>query len=433
MRSIKHSLKYIAVFLGMVALLTSMLSAVAMIPRSAIQKNMQESAEFLCKGELFDTIVEDVDGSKIDRYADSILLAIAYQYEEESPLSSVMWSSYYFSKYQNENENLLDAVTKGYDANQQYLRYWHGSNVVVRPLHLLFSIEQIYILNAIILIGLLVWLLFLFGKERAWVPMAGILLGMVLTSSWFVPLSLEYTWTYILMLAISIYCFKLSVTNKVKDFGVCFLVAGMLTNFFDFLTTETLTLLVPLLLLAWREFHRNEEYSAICVIKNVMHRIFLWGAGYVGMWLMKWVLASIVLKQDVMPYVTEHIVERAYGMVENGWISYALTTIGRNISCLFPLEYKDAGVFVGGLFLIVIAYIGYVYHKKQISHRQVIFYGVIGCIPFVRYIVLMNHSYLHAFFTYRALLATVLALTMLFAEVVEWRWLIHANERRRKC
>lgn len=416
----------------MTVLLTTLLTAVAMIPRSAIQENVQKSAEFLCESELFGNAVEGVYGSKIDRYADSILLAIAYQYDEEEPLSSVMWSSYYYTSYQNENENLLDAVSKDLEANQQYLRYWHGSNVVVRPLLMFFSIEQIYVLNGIVLAGLCVVLLVMFIKERAWGPMIGLLAGVVLTSSWFVPLSLEYTWTYILMLVMSICCWKWALLEKQHTLNFAFLIAGMLTNFVDFLTTETLTLLVPLLLVVWISLNRNSNVSIDTTIKNTIKRTCLWGFGYVGMWLMKWCMASVVLQQNVMPYVTEHIAERTTGDVGLGIGAYILSTIGKNMKCLFPFEYGELGTFLGFAFCAIVCYVGYVYRKKNTDRKQVLLYGIIGIVPFVRYLVLLNHSYLHAFFTYRAQLATILAIAMILVEVVEWRWLIHADERKRK-
>lgn len=424
MRVIKSSLKYIAVFLVFTAFLTGLLTAVALIPRSAIKENVEASARFLCEGELFGEVIEGIKGSKIDRYADSILLGIAYQYDDKEPLQSVMWSSYHYEKYQNVNENLFEAVTRDLDANQEYLRYWHGSNVVVRPLLMFFSIEQIYVLNAVLLSVLIVGLFFLLVKEKAWGPVTGLGLGLVMTNSWFVPLSLEYTWNYIIMFLMAILCWKLSGAGVQKYLGRCFLVAGMITNYMDFLTTEILTLLVPLLLLMWRDY-QNKVCEAI-------KWTVAWGTGYIGMWLMKWLLASMILKENVLPYVTGHMIERTSGDVGLGWITLVIETIRRNVSCLLPFEYGTAGAVMGILILVIVLYVGYVYQKKQLMKDKILLYGMIGLVPFIRYIVLLNHSYLHSFFTYRALLATILAIVMILAEVVEWRWLIHADERKTK-
>lgn len=119
MTTVKSSIRYIVTFFLMTILLTGLLVLAAFIPQNAIRGNVRESAEYLCEGELFGTVVDGVRGSEIDRYADSILLAIAYQYDADHPLSSVMWSSYYYTPYENENENLLHAVTEGKKANRQ--------------------------------------------------------------------------------------------------------------------------------------------------------------------------------------------------------------------------------------------------------------------------------------------------------------------------
>lgn len=71
MKIIRHYLKYGLVFVAVTIVLVVMLLLSAMIPRSEIKEQVRESAEYLCEGELFGTVVEDVNGSKIDRYADS--------------------------------------------------------------------------------------------------------------------------------------------------------------------------------------------------------------------------------------------------------------------------------------------------------------------------------------------------------------------------
>lgn len=259
MQMVKSCFKYILVFLIVTVLLLSVLVLSAKIPKSAIKENMQESAIYLCEGELFGMVVENVNGSKIDRYADSILLAIAYQYDSDKPLTSVMWSSYYHTELYNENENLLAAVTYESEANQQYLRYWHGSNAIVRPLLTFFNLKEIYILNGVLLVLLIIGLFVILLKHKAYVPAVGIAFGLVLTSAWFVPFSLEYTWTYLLMLLASMVGIQLMFKKRYKAMSVFFLICGMVTNYLDFLTTETLTLTVPLLLMLWVEHKQNGQ------------------------------------------------------------------------------------------------------------------------------------------------------------------------------
>lgn len=420
-----RGLKYIFVFLITVTLLTGMLVLAAKIPQSAIEDNVRESAEYLCQGELFGMVIDGVKGSEIDRYADSILLAIAYQYDEEHPLRSVMWSSYYYTDYQNENKNLLDAVTNGYGPNQQYLRYWHGSNAIVRPLLTVFNIQQIYICSGIVLLVLIIWLMAILIKNKAYAPAIGVLAALILTASWFVPLSLEYTWTYLLMLGMSIIGFKLALQENWSRLGIFFLIGGMVTNYMDFLTTETLTLTVPLLLILWVSLQKREDKPILCQVKIAGKAVAAWGCGYLGMWLTKWLMASVILQENVMPYVSEHIEERIGGNIGIGLWQYITGAVWNNIKCLFPFGYGVAGLFAGIALILFAVYLGYVYHGKHICKEHILLYLIIGLLPYLRYMVLHNHSYLHCFFTYRAQMATILAIVLILDELMDRRWTVH--------
>ena len=433
MQVLKNCTKYILTFIITILLLMGMLVCSAMIPRTMIKENIEESAAYLCDGELFGCVVKDVNGSKIDRYADSILLAISYQYDSDKPLTSVMWSSYYFSKYQNENFNLLDAVTNDLDPNQQYLRYWHGSNAIVRPLLMVFNIKQIYILSGILLAGLVIILLTVLIKHKAYTPAVGVFAGLVGVSFWFVPFSLEYIWTFFVMLVVSLVGVKQAYRGNAGKLGILFLITGMVTNYLDFLTTETITLTVPLLLVLWAE-QRETGYEGIqCSIKTTAKSVAAWGFGYVGMWLMKWLIASIVLGENVMPYVSQHIGERLDGNLGLGPVQYIFGAIWNNIMCIFPFEYGIMGTIIGIAIVIFVIYTGYVYHAGNIDNKMILLYALVGLIPYMRYVVLHNHSYLHYFFTYRAQMATILAILLILEKLTDGRWPVNANKRKRKA
>lgn len=414
MQTLRHILKYIVIFLLAAALLTALLVLCACIPKAAIQENMLESARFLREGALFGTVVDGVEGSKIDRYADSILLGIAWQLDGEKPLSSAMEASYYYTDYQNENQNLLDAVSRNLPANRQYLRYWHGSIALLRPLLCFLELSQIYALHGMVLAVLAIWLLAALCRKRAFVPAFGMVLGLVMTSSWFVPLSLEYTWTYLVMLAGSVLAVQLAFAGKWRHMGIFFLLSGMVTNYLDFLTTETLTLLVPLLLVLWIGRTETELRSLAC------KAVIFWGFGYVGMWLTKWLLAAVVLGENVLPYVMGHVQERLGGDLGLSLGRYMAGAVLRNLGCLFPLEYGTLGVLAALALVVFGSYVGYVYQKKTVCWDRFFLFGILGLVPYVRYLVLHNHAWLHCFFTYRAQLAAILAAVMIVEELTDW-------------
>lgn len=91
--------------------------------------------------------------------------------------------------------------------------------------------------------------------------------------------------------------------------AVFFLVSGMVTNFLDFLTCESLTLLMLMLL--------DRDDARPRMTRKDLPRIALdWAVGYGGMYLLKWGLAGIVMGENPLPYITSHIGERMVGSVE---------------------------------------------------------------------------------------------------------------------
>ncbi len=417
MSAVRSVIFNIIIFFAAAALMTGLLVLAVFIPKEKIREKSLESAQYLADGEIFGTVMEDVEGSRIDRYADSILLNIAYCYDVSAPLRSVMLSAYYFTPDHNENDNYLFAVKDDLPPNQQYLRYWHGSNIIVRPLLTLLSLKQIYVFNAVLLILLTAGFLILAIKMKMTVPAAGMAICLVLTGCFFVPLSLEYTWTVMLMLIFSMIALCIASKKRSGTYITFFMLAGMITNYFDFLTAETLTLTVPLLLIMWAEkragAERSEKESLMLLLKNALS----WGCGYVGMWVLKWIMAAAVFGENTMPYVREHIEERLGGDLGLNIFQYMIGAEWRNIICLFPLGYGGFGAFAGIILAVIAGYIGYVYHRKDFDRVFILICVLIGLVPYIRYIVLHNHSFLHCFFTYRAQAATILAVVFIIAEL----------------
>ncbi len=373
---------------------------------------MESSAQLLCEKRVFFDELENVAASRIDRYADSILLNIAWCFDDKTPLSSVMRSAYYSVPIRDENENFLEAVTENKEGNLQYMRYWHGSAGLVRIFSVLGDVRTLYILNGFVIFLLIAVLLFLMFRHKMKALAVAIFIGTVMVSIWFVPFSLEYTWTVMLAYLFSIATLIIIIRKQDKPLYGLFLFSGMLTCYMDFLTTETLTLTLPLLIVLYMEhsekrdnYKRAAGYSAI------------WAVGFVITWISKWVLASVVLKENVMPYITEHVSERLGGNIGISLPGYLIGALWRNLSCLFPFGYGSAGIVAGFALLIFAVYRLYVYKVSGWDRNYIIALAVVAVIPFIRFLVLHNHSYLHYFFTYRALMGTVVAIVLIIAEV----------------
>lgn len=422
-RRIWNLWKYPAAFFLTFLLLTALLVGAACVPRQRIRQNMLKSAETMCETRTQFLITSWIRASQIDRYADSITLSIAYHLDENAPLQSAMTASCRGYQHPNANQVLLQSVRGDLPATQEYLRYWHGSAALMRILHLFWDIQTVYRFHGILMAALCLVLVLLLVKHNLRGEAAGFLLSMILVSVWYVPLCLEYTYAFLCMLAASLLGVWLALRGRESWFGGFFLVTGMVTVYFDFLTAETLSLTVPLLLIL-RVWSRQGKTGGQMWARSVQCGA-AWGAGYLGMWAMKWALASLVLGENVMPFVRSHVTERLSGAVAGIRITgnAGLDMILLNLRKLFPFEYGLSGavLFMAFQFLAVFlpVFTGRVVRKTEIRPSKAALFFALSLLPYVRFLILRNHSYIHSFFTYRALAASALAVCCLVLELVE--------------
>ncbi len=447
-----------------VAFAVLLLVCSAFLPQNRIRTNMASSAHFLCEHEVFFNLHDTIDASRVDRYADSILLNIAYHFDRNDALSSTIKSAYYYTPYQNENLNLKEAVRSNLPANQQYLRYWHGPAAMVRLFHVFTDIRGMYLANGILLIALVLALIGILMLRRQYAAALCTAAALIAGSIWYVPLSLEYTWTVLLALGFSIYTVIVAATGSsssgsyavrlkkpsggtppesqiYNSHSFMFLIAGITTCYFDFLSTETLTLLMPLMLMTFLEQRRERAETGPSaaasssskgklrrstkkapslppLVGRTISRCIYWGAGYVLMWLTKWGLASLVMHENALSYVTDHAAQRLGGDVGVSLAETLLQAIVKNVGCLFPLGYFGiAGIAATPVLIVIWLCRWFVYRTGRADRTLIITLAALGLIPFIRYLVLHNHSYIHYFFTYRALMATILAAGLILAEL----------------
>lgn len=217
-------------FLVLTFLEVFLLSAVSLIPRSAIRKHTQESAEYLLEKPVFYRVVKQDPASNIDHYADAILLNILYHFDSAHPVTSPLTASYYYTETHNENENLYTAVTSNVTPTYDYFRYWHGSTIFIRPLLTILNIRQIYIFFAIILAVLFIVLFTQLTKSGYTICALAMSVALLSVSFWFIPMSLEYIWCFLIMLIAGILTILL-YQKKQEVSGLFFLLVGNITAY----------------------------------------------------------------------------------------------------------------------------------------------------------------------------------------------------------
>ncbi len=417
----KKVLKYIAIFFCVLIVCLALLVITSKIPKSSIEENIKESAEYYKEVKGIEMIRRWREYTYIHYYADSMLLNIIYNIDTEHPLSSSLKAMYYEHIKQDINDDFIATVEKGYEANTEYLRYWHGSMIIIRPLLTFLNISQIYILNGVIMALLIIWLTILLF--RRYKPIAiFFVISLVSVTILFVPMCLEYTWTILLALIGSIVAILLE-KNKGHLLYPLFMVFGILACYFDFLSTETLTLTLPLILVLVIRYKDKRLNNFKEGLKFVFLSGILWFVGYASMWFAKWLISSTVLGINSFDYVTDKALVRIGESVNRlSGISLSLGAIMRNVRILFPLpnfrKYSDI-ILIAILVIALLIHIIVVDRKKIKKLWFSLLMLIVGIIPFIRFAILANHAYRHCFFTFRALMVSVIALLVIVLNTLQ--------------
>ena len=128
------------------------------------------------------------------------------------------------------------------------------------------------------------------------------------------------------------------------------------------------------------------------------------------------------MKRNSLIYVSDHVAERLYGEADLSHIEFLREAITLNIKKLFFFDYGLLGAtafFIMAAVVFIFISTGVIGLRKVIDVQQIMLYAGLGIIPYVRFLVLHNHSYYHSFFTYRAQMASVMALFFILFELLQ--------------
>jgi hypothetical protein len=300
-------------------------------------------------------------------------------------LSPVIGSCDEFQEYVNGKTN------KGFN----YWRYWHGYQILSRPLLYIFTLYGVhYVLTLLFLLSAA-----FFASQVAR------LCGWSLVIAFFcVPIGAQvaiipHSMIWIIAFSISGWLL-LPSTNSAKEGHspyVWFLVLGMLCCFFDLLTVPLVTLTLPLLGLYWKgEFDGDNQkltLHSICILSA------LWLAGYSICWATKWAIASVIGERGVITAIS-NVIQYRLG-IGSGPLGDASVTAARSIiinarACWY------GWLIVSGLAITRIRPLAAaMLSKKEWSLSAVLVPLVLFGMPMLWLAVVEQHSVWHSWFVAR--------------------------------
>lgn len=419
-------------FIITLVICTALLIAVCVcIPRSSIEPQMQKAETYFSSHGGFPVVVEGWAATRFGNYGDMILFNVMYHVDPQHPVLTSITSPYYRIEGEDLREQFRASVVDGVAPNNDHSRYWHGGQVLVRPLLIFTSIWGCRAIVFGLLLAMNAVLTWLLLRLRAIRPLWIYWAGMLLVQFWVCLFSLEYVMSFLVMTGACIavaasWRKERTVEQQARSMsGIC-IVSGVAVCFVDLLTAETITFTVPVLL--WLMLCKESGHPL--KLKQLLVYLVRFGAAWLGayamMFLSKCLLVYLTMGREALMNVFSYAAYRVDHAIAADGITQDLTVrsamvpamLARNIGILFPFATRltipsTFGWAAGVLVLLYAAW--FLLRDPQVDGALITGLLLLGAVPYVRMLVLCSHSIDHYFFTYRAQIATLMALMAVMA------------------
>ena len=406
-----HMKKMIILLLGSAVLGVMLLTLVFCIPEKFMKGNVISSVDRMIPNEDEGSAFLQYIRRERETYTDVIMVQNAVdRVEGKSSFEHAMWVYHYDLEEDIwAPEETLKVLHENWDTSRMFLheysRYWHGYLVYLKPLLMIFSWQKIIVLGVLVHAILMIAIFILSVHKKN--PGIGIamLIGFFFMKPVLVVASLAMSVCWGITLT-ALLCMLLyhNRFEQQRLYPEAFLMIGILTAYFDFLTYPAVTLGFPLcayFLLKKRGDLKQNLGRGIGYSTS-------WGIGYVGMWGMKWVIADLILHTGTIKDAVWSIIIRSEVIGGRPRLNGGWYTISLNLQ-----EYGGKVYFAAAVLIAVLTFIALVFACRALSPRQIMAetvpYVLIFCIPFVWIIAIQNHSALHGRFTFRIISVAAVA------------------------
>ena len=413
MNEIKKRVKNILLVLGFGGGIGfTMLLLVYMLPVNRILYNANASIELFEEWGWNPRVIDDYESTTIDTYTDAWMMRIAFYNGNESILQKCV-SNYYFGYDDERTTNVCEsmiAYLQGMEGYKRfsYGRYWHGYLVILKPLMCFFDYGDILgILKFVQLFLAASWVVLLERKKMArYIPCMVAMLSCV--EFHVIGMSMQFSWVFMTAMISSIYMLR----KREEDYydpsvDVAFLVTGMCTSYLDFLTYPIFSLGIPLtVMLVQRSMSKQEGRLLFTTLLDSLY----WAIGYGGMWVIKWILCTVITGENIIADGIYTVMERSSADVMGEKVGY-LEVFIKNIMTMGKYPYALAVVCV--VVLLLAGKGRFAKPSKEIAAA----YFFTACLPFLWFAVVKQHSYIHNFMAYRNLGISVFAALCFLAQI----------------
>lgn len=421
----KKTIKNISIaYVVMIGLFSSLLTIVNLIPKNWIEENVATSASFIQKEGLYRKIL-NFKLFQLDNYTDVLMLNVAVSGVAEEPIKSAMlcnWSkSSNYMSLAEDTKNIAENQSKELKT-ESYGRYWHGYLVILKPLLIWFTYQEIRVINYVIS-GVLVISLFLglYGRVEQNVLIL-LFLSLLAVNYPIVPLSMQFSSVfYIAFLGIIYLIRKKRWSDEKLAMAPLFFVLGGLTSFFDLLTAPLITLGLPLLI-AFQIKKQNKTIE-----RTLLLSIF-WGIGYSAVWSSKWLVGSLLTNSDFLSSVFNQVELRTSGQYK-----------GMNMTIPTIMQFIYDGLRTKGILLPVVGFVVtliitllyWIKKDRKTLLASFPYLMIVFMFP-LWFLILRNHTIQHGWFTWRTIVVMLFGFGLFLNETLDFRKSVQFRLNRQK-
>lgn len=345
-------------------------------------------------------LVRGYSYSQLDNYTDALMLLMAIK-DKDIPLLDEVLLSYHDAYHDKANDQAIVLMAQGVTDGLfelSYPRYWHGYLVWLKPLLLFFSVADIRIFNMILQLTVFFCLLLLSIKKLGMKYSVPLFFTILVLNP--VTLALSFQFSSIFYIAFISAIVMLISNDKLTDknlYTYLFLIIGILVAYFDFFTYPAVAFGIPA---AYYVLLNCKDKPLVQSFKNLIIYGINWVLGYLIMWGGKWLLVSLFTDFSSFSDAINEILLRTSSPEEAESATNALSSTIANIKIFMEWPFVLCAL---AFILVIIALV----LKKKIVIRFNIKIAIpliaISLTSFLWLFVVSNHSYVHAWFTFREL------------------------------
>lgn len=384
------------------------------IPTDSIRNHIGDSIPTLENEGVYPSLNPHT-ASQLDNWTDAIMLHSASHPLSGNPIRDAVFVNRYEC---NDAANPLDSLLADYNNTGRpmdtvsYSRYWHGYQVVLKPLLTHFSYDEIRTINTFIQWALILFLVALLIEKKMYLYIIPVLFLIGFQQMSTTVLSLQFSnvfYIYIIGMIVLL-CFYERWKHTTK-MAIFFTLLGAATAFLDLLTYPLVTFAIPVTLYMVLE----KKQTLIEQIKTVVGSGLAWLFGFAGMWIGKGAIGTLLTGENIFVNMMAAVNNKVMTMPEDNIPITPHAVMKLNWETFIRSDFYNYAILFCLLFFFLIVLRSF--KTKRLTHLwNNMGFVLVSFAPVCWYTLLKRHSHVHFWFTYREYLILLFALSVMLVK-----------------